>query len=63
MKLRWIFALTAVIFFGLTKAHEDSDDPDHTHDEGKNFDCETLVYTWPSHAFFSHWQSIRTKEF
>ena len=38
MKLRWIFALTAVIYFnaGLTKAHEDSDDPDHTHDEGKN---------------------------
>lgn len=36
MKLRWILALTAVITAGLTQAHEDSDDPDHTHDEGKN---------------------------
>lgn len=35
MKLRWILALTAVITLGLTQAHEDPDDPDHTHDEGK----------------------------
>merc|ERR1719367_1504495 len=33
MKLRWILALTAVITLGLTQAHEDPDDPDHTHDE------------------------------
>ena len=43
MKLRWILALTAVITAGLTQAHEDSDDPDHTHDEGKNSSFSLLL--------------------
>ena len=39
MRLRQFFALTAVIYFvASANGHEDPDDPDHKHDEGKSWD-------------------------